>query len=122
MPRAILTVDDSPSIRQTVRLTLAMAGFEVSEADSAQAALEVCEQSKFDVVVTDLNMPGMDGIELIRRLRAQPKFRFIPILMLTTESQLDRKQEGKSAGATGWIVKPFTADQLLAVIKKVCPS
>ncbi len=122
MPRTILTVDDSVSIRQTVRLTLTMAGYEVSEADSGQAALLACDNAKFDVVVTDLNMPGMDGIELIRQLRARPQFKFVPILMLTTESQLERKQQGKSAGATGWIVKPFTADQLVAVIKKVCPS
>lgn len=122
MSRKILTVDDSLSIRQTVRLTLTMAGYEVSEADSGQAALEACDKGSFDVVVTDLNMPGMDGIELIRRLRARPQFKFVPILMLTTESQLERKQQGKSVGATGWIVKPFTADQLVATIKKVCPS
>ena len=122
MPRKILAVDDSLSIRQTVRLTLTMAGYEVSEADSGQAALDACDKASFDVVVTDLNMPGMDGIELIRCLRARPQFKFVPILMLTTESQLDRKQQGKSVGATGWIVKPFTADQLVAVIKKVCPS
>jgi two-component system chemotaxis response regulator CheY len=99
-----------------------MAGYEVSEADSGLAALEACDNASFDVVVTDLNMPGMDGIELIRRLRARPQFKFVPILMLTTESQLERKQQGKAVGATGWIVKPFTADQLVAVIKKVCPS
>ena len=122
MPRTILAVDDSLSIRQTVRLTLSMAGYEVSEADYGQAALDACDKASFDVVVTDLNMPGMDGIELIRRLRARPQFKFVPILMLTTESQLERKQQGKSVGATGWIVKPFTADQLVAVIKKVCPS
>jgi two-component system chemotaxis response regulator CheY len=122
MPKTILAVDDSLSIRQTVRLTLSMAGYEVSEADSGQAALDACDSASFDVVVTDLNMPGMDGIELIRRLRARPKFKFVPILMLTTESQLERKQQGKAVGATGWIVKPFTADQLVAVIKKVCPS
>ena len=122
MPRTILAVDDSLSIRQTVRLTLTMAGYEVSEADSGLAALEACDNASFDVVVTDLNMPGMDGIELIRRLRARPLFKFVPILMLTTESQLERKQQGKAVGATGWIVKPFTADQLVAVIKKVCPS
>ena len=122
MTRTILAVDDSLSIRQTVRLTLTMAGYEVSEADSGQSALDACDNASFDVVVTDLNMPGMDGIELIRRLRARPQFKFVPILMLTTESQLERKQQGKSVGATGWIVKPFTADQLVAVIKKVCPS
>ena len=122
MSRTILAVDDSLSIRQTVRLTLTMAGYEVFEAESGQAALEACDNANFDVVVTDLNMPGMDGIELIRRLRARPQFKFVPILMLTTESQLERKQQGKSVGATGWIVKPFTADQLVAVIKKVCPS
>jgi len=122
MPKKILTVDDSLSIRQTVRLTLANAGYEVGEAASGAAALDACKATSYDVVVTDLNMPEMDGIELIRRLRALPQFKFTPILMLTTESQQDRKQQGKAAGATGWLVKPFTPDQLVAVIKKVCPS
>jgi two-component system, chemotaxis family, chemotaxis protein CheY len=122
MPKTILTVDDSLSIRQTVRLTLSSAGYLVSEAASGKAALAACATTTFDVVVTDLNMPEMDGIELIGRLRALAPYKFVPILMLTTDSQLEKKQQGKAAGATGWIVKPFTPDQLVAVIKKVCPS
>jgi two-component system chemotaxis response regulator CheY len=122
MPKAILTVDDSPTMRQMVRLTLSSAGYVVAEASSGEAALEACATQTFDVVVTDLNMPEMDGLELIRQLRARPQYKFIPILMLTTDSQLDKKSEGKAAGASGWIVKPFTPEQLVAVIKKVCRS
>ena len=121
MPKTILTVDDSTSIRQTVKLTLASAGYSVVEAASGKAALDVCSKTPIDTVVTDLNMPEMDGIELIKLLRAKPEFKFTPILMLTTESQQDRKLQGKSAGATGWITKPFTPDQLVRVIMKVCP-
>jgi two-component system chemotaxis response regulator CheY len=122
MLKKVLSVDDSATIRQTVCLTLSIAGYDVVEAASGSAALAVCKDTAFDVVLTDLNMPEMDGIELIRRLRALPQFKFVPILMLTTESQQERKQQGKAAGATGWITKPFTPDQLIGVIKKVCPS
>jgi len=121
MPKTILTVDDSASIRQTVKLTLASVGYSVVEAASGNVALDVCAKTTIDTVVTDLNMPEMDGIELIRLLRAKPLFKFVPILMLTTESQQDKKLQGKSAGATGWITKPFTPDQLIKVIMKVCP-
>ena len=119
MAKKIMTVDDSSSVRQMVGLTLKGAGYEVSEGVDGQDALNKLKAATVDMVVTDLNMPNMDGITLIRELRALPQYKFIPIVMLTTESQASRKQEGKSAGATGWIVKPFKPDQLLAVIKKV---
>ena len=118
MSKTIMTVDDSASVRQMVAFTLKNEGFEVIEASDGKDAL-----SKLTVpvhmIVTDLNMPNMDGIELIRNVRANPAYKFIPIIMLTTESQASKKQEGKSAGATGWIVKPFKPEQLLAVVKKV---
>ncbi|MBF0147016.1 MAG: response regulator [Magnetococcales bacterium] len=119
MGKKIMTVDDSSSVRQMVGLTLKGAGYDVVEAVDGQDALTKLKASPVDMVVTDLNMPNMDGITLIKELRALPAFKFIPIVMLTTESQAGRKQEGKSAGATGWIVKPFKPPQLLEVIKKV---
>lgn len=118
MAKTILTVDDSASVRQMVKFTLADAGYTVIEAVDGKDALTKLT-SPVNLVITDLNMPNLDGIGLIRSLRANPACRGIPILMLTTESQESRKQEGKAAGATGWIVKPFTTQQLLAVVKKV---
>lgn len=119
MAKKIMTVDDSSSVRQMVGLTLKEAGYEVVEAVDGVDALNKARQQAVDMFINDLNMPNMDGIELIRQLRAQPSFKFTPIIMLTTESQQSRKEEGKAAGATGWIVKPFKPDQLLAVVKKV---
>jgi two-component system chemotaxis response regulator CheY len=119
MAKIIMTVDDSASIRQMVGFTLKQAGYGVVEAQDGQDALGKLNGSQVHMVITDLNMPNMDGIELIRQLRAKPQFKFTPIIMLTTESQASKKQEGKSAGATGWIVKPFKPEQLLAVTKKV---
>lgn len=119
MAKTIMTVDDSSSVRQMVGLTLKWAGYQVVEAVDGKDALGKVAGATIDMVVTDLNMPNMDGITLIRELRKLPAFKFVPIIMLTTESQADRKQEGKSAGATGWIVKPFKPEQLLGVIKKV---
>jgi two-component system chemotaxis response regulator CheY len=119
MGKRILTVDDSASIRQVVRLTLKGAGYEVVEAVDGKDALDKVNGAPVQMVLTDLNMPNLDGIGLIRALRAQPGFKFTPIVMVTTESQYSKKQEGKAAGATGWIVKPFKPDQLLAVVKKV---
>ena len=119
MAKIIMTVDDSASVRQMVGFTLKQAGYEVIEAVDGQDALGKLNGNQLNMVITDLNMPNMDGIELIRELRAKPQFKFIPIIMLTTESQASKKQEGKAAGATGWIVKPFKPDQLLAVTKKV---
>ncbi len=118
MSKTIMTVDDSASVRQMVGFTLKNEGYNVVEASDGKDALAKLK-GKIDMIVTDLNMPNMDGIELIRNVRANPSYKFIPIVMLTTESQASKKQEGKSAGATGWIVKPFKPDQLLSVVKKV---
>ncbi len=115
----ILAVDDSASMRQMVVFTLKGAGYTVVDAVDGVDALSKAKSNKVDLVITDVNMPNMDGISLIRELRALPNFRFTPMLMLTTESGSDKKAEGKAAGATGWIVKPFNPDQLLATIKKV---
>ncbi|MBU2547730.1 MAG: response regulator [Proteobacteria bacterium] len=119
MSKTIMTVDDSNSVRQMVSFTLKQAGYNVIEAVDGRDALAKINGGPIHMVLTDLNMPNMDGIELIRQLRANAGFKFIPIVMLTTESQDTKKQEGKSAGATGWIVKPFKPEQLVAVIKKV---
>lgn len=116
-----LVVDDSYTMRNMVSLALKEAKFDVVEAgDGDEAVKAIGENDKFDVVITDINMPNMNGIELIKKLRVNPKFKFTPILVLTTEGGEDKKQEGKTAGATGWIVKPFNPDVLLSAIKKVC--
>jgi len=118
MGKRILIADDSASMRQLVSFALKDAGYEVVVAADGTDALAKSEGADVDMVVTDLNMPGIDGIELIRKLRKQSQYRFTPIIMLTTESQESKKQEGKSAGASGWIVKPFTPEQLIGVIRK----
>ena len=115
----ILAVDDSASMRQMVSFTLKGAGHNVVEAVDGLDALNKAKQQTFDCVVTDVNMPNKDGISLIRDLRALPAYKFTPLLMLTTESGMEKKQQGKEAGATGWIVKPFNPDQLLKTIQKV---
>lgn len=117
----ILAVDDSASMRQMVAFTLKGAGFNVIEATDGQQALEKAKQSTVDLVLSDVNMPVMDGIELVKNLRTLPEYKFTPILMLTTESAGDKKMQGKNAGATGWLVKPFNPEQLLATIRKVLP-
>lgn len=117
--QTILAVDDSASMRQMVTFTLKAAGYNVVDAVDGVDALSKAKSNKIDLVITDVNMPNMDGITLIRELRALPNYKFTPMLMLTTESGVEKKSEGKSAGATGWIVKPFNPDQLLATIKKV---
>jgi two-component system chemotaxis response regulator CheY len=119
MSKMALVVDDSTSMRQMVAFTLQQAGFQVIEGSDGQDALGKVSGKSVNLVVTDLNMPVMDGITLIKELRKIPNFKFTPILMLTTESQDSKKQEGKSAGATGWLVKPFNPDQLLQVVAKV---
>ncbi|MDX1812166.1 MAG: response regulator [Gammaproteobacteria bacterium] len=115
----ILAVDDSASMRQMVSFTLKGAGHDVVEACDGAEALKLARANQVDLVLTDVNMPNMDGVTLIKELRALPNYKFIPMLTLTTESGGDKKMEGKQAGATGWIVKPFSPDQLLATIKKV---
>ncbi|MBK8573900.1 MAG: response regulator [Geothrix sp.] len=119
MGRLILTVDDSSTMRQMITFTLKGAGFDVLEAGDGVEALEVATGKKLDLIITDVNMPRMDGITLVQRLRALPQFKFTPILVLTTESDASMKQKGKEAGATGWIVKPFSPEKLLDVVNKV---
>ena len=115
----ILTVDDTASMRQMISFTLHSVGHEVIQASDGQEALKVLEGKKVDLVIADINMPYMDGITLLKSLRALAEYKFTPILMLTTESQETKRQQGKVAGATGWIVKPFNPEQLLNVVKKV---
>lgn len=119
MAKVIMTADDSASVRQMVSFTLKQGGYDVVEAVDGKDALQKLSTTKVDMLITDLNMPNLDGIGLIKGARALPACKFIPIVMLTTESQDSRKQEGKAAGATGWIVKPFKPEQLMAVVKKV---
>jgi two-component system chemotaxis response regulator CheY len=119
MSKTIMTTDDSASIRQMVSFTLQRAGFTVVEAIHGQDALGKLQSGAVNMLITDLNMPVMDGLELIRRTRALPQYKYMPIIMLTTESQDDKKLAGKAAGATGWIVKPFNPEQLVAVVNKV---
>jgi two-component system chemotaxis response regulator CheY len=121
MAKKILVIDDSPMMRQMVAFTLRESNFEVLEAENGQDALAKLDGQKLDLIVTDLNMPVMDGITFIRNARGLPATRYVPILMLTTESQQEKKMEGKAAGATGWIVKPFDPPKLLTVISKVLP-
>ncbi len=123
MGKTALVVDDSRTMRQMVSFTLTNAGFTVIEAEDGKDAVnKVAGGPKMDIVVTDLNMPEMDGITLIKELRKLASFKFTPILMLTTESAMEKKQEGKAAGATGWIVKPFNPEILLKTIAKVLPA
>lgn len=117
--QSILAVDDSPSMRKMVSFTLTGAGYNVVEAVDGQDALEKAETHNIDLVLADQNMPRLDGIGLTRKLRAHPKFKTIPILILTTESSDQMKQAGRSAGATGWLVKPFDPNRLIEVIQKV---
>jgi two-component system chemotaxis response regulator CheY len=119
MSKMILTVDDSASMRQMISFTLSQAGYQVVEAVDGRDGLMKLKRATPQMLLTDLNMPNMDGIELIRQVRALPECKYIPIVMLTTESQDEKKQAGKAAGATAWIVKPFQPEQLVAVIRKV---
>ena len=121
MTRTVLVVDDSATIRQMVSFTLKQAGFAVLEAVDGQDALERLDGQRVDLVITDLNMPRVDGITFIRNLRTRAAVKYTPVLMLTTESQESKRQEGRAAGATGWIVKPFHPEKLLQVIGKVLP-
>jgi two-component system, chemotaxis family, chemotaxis protein CheY len=119
MARMIMTVDDSTSMRQMVKATLKSAGYDVVEAADGQEALEYARENPVDLVIADVNMPRMDGITLVSELRMLPTYRLTPLLLLTTESSMEKKMEGKKAGATGWIVKPFNPAQLLATLARV---
>lgn len=121
MAKTALVVDDSASLRQLVVFTLKQAGFAVLEGGNGREGLEQLNGQRVELVITDLNMPVMDGIEFVKQIRTLPKYKFTPVLMLTTESQASRRQDGKAAGATGWLVKPFNPDQFLQVVAKVCP-
>ncbi|HMD71723.1 MAG TPA: response regulator [Bryobacteraceae bacterium] len=117
--KTIMSVDDSASLRQMVVFVLRGGGYEVIEATDGEDALSKLQGREVDLIVSDINMPKMDGLEFTRQVRAMARYKFVPIVLLTTESQAEKKQEGKAAGATAWIVKPFNPDQLLAVVKKV---
>lgn len=118
-PHRILAVDDSNSMRQMVAFTLASAGFEVEQAEDGAVALAMAQKTRYGLVLADVNMPNMDGLSLVRALRATADYKFTPVLMLTTESTPEKKMEGKAAGATGWLVKPFNPDQLVQTVKRV---
>jgi len=122
MTKKILAVDDSYTMREMVSFTLKNAGYEVLDAADGKIAMQLAENNKIDAVITDLNMPNMNGFELIKALRNHNNYKFIPILMLTTEGDTEKKGQGKAAGATGWIVKPFNPEKLIEVMKKVCPN
>jgi two-component system chemotaxis response regulator CheY len=119
MSKTILAVDDSTSMRQMVGLTLRSAGYEVIEASDGDEALNYARTHAVDLVLADVNMPHMDGITLVAELRGLPEYQLTPLLLLTTESAPERKLQGKQAGATGWMVKPFRPDQLLATLERV---
>jgi two-component system chemotaxis response regulator CheY len=120
MPKKILIVDDSAAIRQSISFILKQEGYDTIEATDGLEGLDALGKADaIDLIITDVNMPNLDGIGFIRRARELPKFKFTPILVLTTESQGSKMNEGKEAGATGWIVKPFNADKLLGIVRKV---
>lgn len=122
MSKIIMTVDDSASVRKMVAFTLRSAGYEVIEAEDGRDALEKLQGRRVSMVLTDLNMPNMDGIELTRAIRGDAGHRLVPVIILTTEGQEGKKQEGRSAGANGWIIKPFRPEQLLSVVEKMTGS
>jgi len=119
MAKTILVVDDSASMRQMISFTLKGAGFDVVEADDGLSGLNYAKIQNFDLVFTDVNMPTMDGLTFTKELRKLPNFKFTPVLVLTTEAGPAKKAEGKAAGATGWLVKPFNPEQLLSTAKRV---
>jgi len=119
--KTILTVDDSKTMRDMVNATLRESGFNVLEAGDGEEALKVLTDSDVvDMIITDINMPKMDGIDLIKNLRDIPKYKFTPIIVLTTEGGNEMKERGKEAGATGWVTKPFNPDKMLQIVHKLC--
>jgi two-component system, chemotaxis family, chemotaxis protein CheY len=121
MAKNVLIVDDSASMRQLIAFTLEKAGFQVAQGTNGKDGLVKLDQVEPHLIISDLNMPEMDGLEFIRQLRGRSGSRLTPVLMLTTEGNPAKKQEGKAAGATGWIIKPFQPEQLLQVIARVLP-
>lgn len=119
MPKTVLTVDDSPSIRRMIAMTLSQAGYRVIEATDGREGLEKATSEPVDAIITDQNMPVLDGLGMIRALRAHPVGRGVPVIVLSTDSQETLKEQARAAGALGWMVKPFTQEKLLAVIQKV---
>jgi two-component system chemotaxis response regulator CheY len=121
MSKRVLTVDDSKTMLQMLQFALKQGGYEVIQGENGQEGLDLLDANEIDVIITDINMPVMDGITFIKELRKKPKNKATPVLILTTESSQAKKQEGRAAGATGWIVKPFDPGKLLEVIRKVSP-
>lgn len=119
MAKTVMVVDDSASIRQVMSLTLAKAGYDVFEACDGADALGKLSGQKVNLIVCDVNMPNMDGISFLKALKASQGYRFTPVIMLTTESQESKKQEGKEAGARAWVVKPFKPEQMLEAVSKL---
>lgn len=122
MSKTIITVDDASTIRKMVSFTLQPTGHRIIEAADGAEALNLVRSEKVDLILSDINMPNMNGIELTRQVRTLPQYNSTPIILLTTESEAQKKAEGKAAGASGWIVKPFKQDQLLALVNKVLPN
>jgi two-component system chemotaxis response regulator CheY len=119
MAKTIMIIDDSATLRQVVTATLRKAGYESLEAVDGQDALDKLTGQKVHLIICDVNMPNMDGITFVREIKKRPEYKFVPILMLTTESQEAKKQEGKAAGAKAWIVKPFRPEQMLSAVEKL---
>ena len=117
--KKILAVDDSISIRKSISFILGQENYDVTEAEDGADGLKKAMSDKFGLIITDINMPNMDGIEFIKELRNTSEYKFTPIIVLTTENQDSKMQEGRAAGATGWIVKPFSSEKLIAVVKKI---
>jgi two-component system chemotaxis response regulator CheY len=120
MAKTILVIDDSASLRQVVKMALTGAGYNVIEAGDGQAALALLDGRQVNMAVCDVNMPIMNGIEFVKAAKALPGYKFMPILMLTTESQEEKKEQGKAAGAKAWMVKPFSPTQLVNAVAKLC--
>lgn len=120
MSKTILIVDDSASLRQVVGIALKSAGYEILEACDGKEALGKLTGQKINLIISDVNMPVMDGISFVKEIKKHPNYKFTPIIMLTTESQESKKQEGQSAGAKAWVVKPFKPEQMLQAVSKLC--
>lgn len=118
--RRVLAVDDSRTMRNMVAFTLRNAGYSVDAAEDGAEAIKALQQGNYDLVITDLNMPAMDGLALVRAMRATARNRATPVLILTTEADAEKKAAGRAAGATGWLVKPFNPERLIEITAKVC--